>query len=78
MLYNRSWRSEGGERTTVRVNLAKELNVYRRACDLSMQIHKLSESFPVDEKYALTSGIRHSSRLVCLNPREARAKRKAF
>ena len=41
-----------------------------------MEIFELSNSFPTEEKYALTSQIRRSSRSVCLNLREAWAKRR--
>ena len=41
-----------------------------------MDIFQISKSFPPEEKYALTSQIRRSSRSVCLNLREAWAKRR--
>jgi four helix bundle protein len=41
-----------------------------------MEIFRISKSFPVEERYALTSQIRRSSRSVCLNLREAWAKRR--
>jgi len=41
-----------------------------------MEIFEISKSFPTEEKYALTSQIRRSSRSVCLNLREAWAKRR--
>jgi four helix bundle protein len=41
-----------------------------------MLIFKASKAFPSEEKFALTSQIRRSSRSVCLNLREAWAKRK--
>ena len=41
-----------------------------------MQIFEISKSFPKEERYALTDRIRRSSRSVCLNLREAWAKRK--
>jgi four helix bundle protein len=41
-----------------------------------MEIFKLSKLFPAEERYALTSQIRRSSRSVCLNLREAWAKRR--
>ena len=59
-----------------RVPSAKELLVYQRAYALAMEIFKLSKSFPAEERYALTSQIRRSSRSVCLNLREAWAKRR--
>ena len=55
---------------------AKELNVYRKAYDLAMRMFQVSGRFPADERYALTSQIRRSSRSVCLNLREAWAKRR--
>jgi four helix bundle protein len=36
-----------------------------------MEIFELSKRFPAEEKYALTSQIRRSSRSICLNLREA-------
>ena len=55
---------------------AKELEVYQLAYAQAMEIFKLSKNFPVEEKYALTSQIRRSSRSVCANLREAWAKRR--
>lgn len=60
----------------MQINSAKELNVYIKSYDLSMKIFNISKSFPKEEKYALTSQIRRSSRSVCLNLREAWAKRR--
>jgi len=55
---------------------AKDLKVYKKAYTLSMEIFELSKTFPKEERYALTSQIRRSSRSVCLNLREAWAKRR--
>jgi len=52
------------------------LEVYKKACDLAMKIFTLSKKFPDEERFALTSQIRRSSRSVCLNLREAWAKRR--
>lgn len=60
----------------MRLNSAKDLKVYKEAYDLAMQVFQVSEAFPVDERFALTSQIRRSSRSVCLNLREAWAKRR--
>ena len=59
-----------------RVNSAKELDVYRLAHDLAMMIFEISKGFPPEERFALTTQIRRSSRSVCLNLREAWAKRR--
>ncbi len=58
------------------LNSAKELKVYKTAFVLAMDIFELTKAFPADEKFALTSQIRRSSRSVCLNLREAWAKRR--
>jgi four helix bundle protein len=60
----------------VGVRSAKELEVYQLANEFAMQIFELSKRFPPEERYALTSQIRRSSRSICLNLREAWAKRR--
>lgn len=60
----------------MQINSAKDLNVYQKGYELAMSVFKLSKDFPVGEKYALTSQIRRSSRSICLNLREAWAKRR--
>ena len=59
-----------------RIASAKDLVVYRKAYELAMRIFDASRQFPPEERYALTSQIRRSSRSVCLNLREAWAKRR--
>ena len=58
------------------VQSAKELEVYKKAYALAMDVFKISKAFPDDERYALTSQIRRSSRSVSMNLREAWAKRR--
>src|SRR5687767_1180807 len=60
----------------MRINSAKELTVYRKAYDLAMRVFVLSKRFPPEERFALTSQLRRSSRSVCMNLREAWAKRR--
>jgi four helix bundle protein len=60
----------------MKIQTAKDLEVYKFAYELAMKIFELSKHFPSEEKYALTSQIRRSSRSVCLNLREAWAKRR--
>ncbi len=55
---------------------AKDLIVYKKSYALAMQIFEVSKCFPPEERFALTSQIRRSSRSVCLNLREAWAKRR--
>ena len=58
------------------IRSAKDLVVYQKAYKLAMMIFEVSQSFPPEERYALTGQIRRSSRSVCLNLREAWAKRR--
>ena len=60
----------------MQIDSAKDLNVYKQAYKLAMEIFELTKNFPIEEKYALTSQIRRSSRSICLNLREAWAKRR--
>lgn len=60
----------------MRLNSAKDLDVYKMSYALAMQLFELTKQFPPEERFALTSQIRRSSRSVCLNLREAWAKRR--
>ena len=60
----------------MQLNSAKDLEVYKKAYQLAMAIFELSKRFPSEERFALTGQIRRSSRSVCLNLREAWAKRR--
>ncbi|MBV2195403.1 MAG: four helix bundle protein, partial [Flavobacterium sp.] len=42
----------------------KKLLAYQKAFSLAMEIKKVSDSFPKEEKYALTDQVRRSSRSV--------------
>jgi four helix bundle protein len=58
------------------IRSAKELIVYQKSYDFAMQIYEISKRFPSEEKYALTSQIRRSSRSISMCLREAWAKRR--
>jgi four helix bundle protein len=58
------------------IRSAKDLIVYQKAYQLSMRVFELSKTFPPEERYAVTGQIRRSSRSVCMNLREAWAKRR--
>ena len=60
----------------MQLNSAKDLDVYKKAYQLAMTIFRVSKTFPDEERFALTGQIRRSSRSVCLNLREAWAKRR--
>jgi four helix bundle protein len=67
---------EATAKQPIRINSAKDLQVYKVAYELAMKIFEISKRFPPEERFALTSQIRRSSRSVCLNLREAWAKRR--
>jgi len=60
----------------MRINSAKDLEVYKKAYALAMDIFQHTKQFPSEEKYALINQIRRSSRSVPMNLREAWAKRR--
>ncbi|MFN8625587.1 MAG: four helix bundle protein [Candidatus Binatia bacterium] len=60
----------------MKIETAKDLEVYQLAYRLAMRIFEVSEQFPPEERWALTGQIRRSSRSVCLNLREAWSKRR--
>jgi four helix bundle protein len=60
----------------MQIESAKDLDVYKLANKFAMEIFEITKNFPAEEKYALASQIRRSSRSVCVNLREAQAKRR--
>ena len=58
------------------INSAKDLDVYKAAYHLAMEIFAISKTWPAEERYSLTDQIRRSSRSVCSNIKEAWAKRR--
>jgi four helix bundle protein len=60
----------------VQISSAKDLIVYQKAYVLAMEIYQVTKRFPAEERFALVSQIRRSSRSVSLNLREAWAKRR--
>jgi four helix bundle protein len=53
-----------------------DLQVYRHAYKLAMEIFRVTRSFPREERYSLTDQIVKSSRSVAINIREGFAKRR--
>ena len=54
----------------------QELEVYKKAFDLAMQIFEITKNFPKEEQYSLTDQIRRPSRSICANLAEAWRKRR--
>ena len=59
----------------MKIDSAKDLIVYQKAYELAMRIFELTKRFPAEGRFALTGQVRRSSQSVCLNLREAWAKR---
>ncbi len=53
-----------------------ELDVYRKAFEVSMEVFRASRRFPKEETYSLTDQVRRPSRSVCANLGEAWRKRR--
>lgn len=60
----------------MKIRSHNDLEVYQMAFRSSMEIFKLTKTFPKEEKFSLTDQIRRSSRSVCANLAEAFRKRK--
>lgn len=54
-----------------------DLDVYKKAFKISVDLHRKSKDFPKDELYGLTSQIRRSSKSICANIAEGFAKQQA-
>jgi len=54
----------------------KDLEAFKKAYALAMEIFEISKSFPTEEKYSLTDQVRRCSRSVCANFGEAYRRRK--
>ena len=54
----------------------RDMIIYQKAFDLTMRIFFLSQKFPKEEIFGLTSQVRRSSRSVCANFGEAYRRRR--
>lgn len=54
----------------------KDLKVFQLAYEAALEIHEITKTFPLEERYSLTNQIRRSSRSVCSNLAEAWRKRR--
>ena len=62
---------ERGRRTAPSV---WDMDVFRKAYQAALDVHKLSQSFPKHEQFELASQVRRSSKSICANLAEGRAK----
>ena len=59
-----------------RVSSFEDLEVFRRACQVSLEIHKESLRFPKIEQFAMADQIRRASKSICANIAEGFAKQR--
>lgn len=60
----------------MRIHRHTELEVYKKAFAVAMEIFEASKRFPKEETYSLTDQARRASRSVCANLAEAWRKRR--
>jgi four helix bundle protein len=58
------------------INRPQDLEAYKVAYKLAMEIFRVSKAWPAEERYSLTDQIRRSSRSVCANLSESWSKRR--
>lgn len=63
-----------GEKSKKYIDSVRELEVFRRAYAISLEVHKESLAFPKIEQYALASQMRRASKSICANLTEGFAK----
>ncbi|TIO75456.1 MAG: four helix bundle protein [Mesorhizobium sp.] len=56
------------------VERARDLEVYKRAYAVSLEVHRVTLAFPKIEQYALADQLRRSSKAICANLAEGFAK----
>ena len=57
-----------------RIERVEDLEVFRRAYRISLEVHKASLEFPRIEQYALADQLRRASKSICANVAEGFAK----
>jgi four helix bundle protein len=56
----------------------KDLDVYHKAYNIALTVHKITQDFPGKEQYELASQMRRASKSICANIAEGFAKHHAF
>lgn len=51
-----------------------DMLVFRKAYDVALEIHRIAQTFPKHEQYELASQLRRSSKSICANLAEGRAR----
>ncbi len=61
--------------TAAPIRTFKDLLVWQKAMDLSVEVHRLTKNYPSDEKYGLTAETRKTSRSIPYNIAEGHKRR---
>ena len=51
-----------------------DMSVFQKACAAALEVHRLSQAFPKSEQFELASQLRRSSKSICANLAEGRAR----
>ncbi|HEX8900463.1 four helix bundle protein [Vitreimonas sp.] len=51
-----------------------DMLVFRKAYDVALEVHRIAQTFPKHEQYELASQLRRSSKSICANLAEGRAR----
>src|SRR6202023_614011 len=60
-------RSQEGSRMREQIRRVEDLEVFRRAYRLSLEVHRASLEFPRIEQFALADQVRRASKSICAN-----------
>ena len=55
----------------------EDLDLFKRAYKISLEIHKLTKNFPKDEQFSIADQLRRSSKSICANLAEGFARQVA-
>ena len=67
---------DGSGKATRRVRSFEDLEVFKRAYRVSLEVHRASLQFPAIEQHALADQVRRASKSICANLAEGFAKEK--
>ena len=73
---NETAKRRNGETAKKPIRHFRDLNVYQNALAVGLRVYRLTQTFPNEERYALTDQVRRSSRSICANIAEAWRKRR--
>jgi len=66
----------GEKMTAARLSTFKDLLVWQKAMELSVEVYRLTKNYPSDERYGLTAETRKTSRSIPYNLAEGHKARK--